>query len=246
MKYELMLAHQIRAAIDANWPLVFPVGVLEYHSEHCAVGVDGLLVLRAVELLEKEMDLVVFPPYFLGTASYVVEKPERNGTVSVDAEVVLALMKEIFAGLLRVGFRNIHVFIHHQTENFQDGMPTDLAMKLAARKVIFGHLLQERGEGWWGDNRMQDYYSRHEQGDNPFNWIRIHPLMDAAAQREFPIDHAGRQETSLMLSFCPEGVDMSRHSKKKWYAREAAQANTEYGERAKKMILDAMRAILRG
>ena len=44
MRYELMLPHQIRTAIDRNWPVVLPLGVLEYHGEHMAVGMDTLAV----------------------------------------------------------------------------------------------------------------------------------------------------------------------------------------------------------
>ena len=57
----------------------------------------------------------------------------------------------MFQGLLRIGFRNIHVVVHHQTENFAAGMPTDLAFKFAARQAIFAFLEKERGEGWWGE-----------------------------------------------------------------------------------------------
>ena len=32
MRYELMLPHQIRTAIDGHWPVVLPLGVLEYHA----------------------------------------------------------------------------------------------------------------------------------------------------------------------------------------------------------------------
>jgi creatinine amidohydrolase/Fe(II)-dependent formamide hydrolase-like protein len=32
VRYELMLPHQIRAAIDGNWPVVLTLGVLEYHG----------------------------------------------------------------------------------------------------------------------------------------------------------------------------------------------------------------------
>ena len=42
MRYELMLPHQIRTAIAGNWPVVLPLGVLEYHGEHMAVGMDTL------------------------------------------------------------------------------------------------------------------------------------------------------------------------------------------------------------
>jgi creatinine amidohydrolase len=246
MRYEMMFPKQIRKAIDENWPVTLAVGVLEYHSEHCVVGVDGILVVRALELLEQEIDMIMLPPYFLGTASHVVEKPERNGGISIDPEVVFQLMKQYFSGLLRVGFRNIHVFVHHQTENFVEGMPTDLAIKFAARKEIFAFLEKEWGENWWGDEAMQNYYDEHKGGSNPFNWIQVHPLMDVQTQEEFPVDHAGKQETSLMMAFCPEGVDMNLYSDRKWFAREARQASVDYGNRAKEMILRRMRKILLG
>ena len=44
MRYELMLPHQIRKAIKGNWPVALPLGVLEYHGEHLAVGLDTLVV----------------------------------------------------------------------------------------------------------------------------------------------------------------------------------------------------------
>ncbi|MCM8769647.1 MAG: creatininase family protein [Candidatus Omnitrophica bacterium] len=244
MKYELMFPDQIRQAIDENWPAVLPVGVLEYHSEHCVVGVDLLLVIRALEHLEKEMKLVIFPPFVYGAASYAVEPPERNGTINVSTKAIHLLAREIFIAFLRVGFRNIHVFIHHQSENFLAGMPTDLAMKLAAREAIFQLIEKELGEGWWGKETMANYYERHQSGTNPFNWIQFHPFMDEETQKMFPIDHAGRQETSLMMTFCPEGVDMKKWKQEKWYSRQAREASLEYGQSARERILETMRQVL--
>ena len=134
MRYELMLPREIRAAIDGNWPVVLAVGVLEYHGEHMAVGMDTLAVVRILEILETDANLVILPPFSYGAASYAVERPERTGTLHVDAEALMPLAKAMFTGLLRIGFRNIHLVIHHQTENFVAGMPTDLAFKLAARQ----------------------------------------------------------------------------------------------------------------
>jgi len=241
MRYELMFPQQLRQAIAENWPVALPVGVLEYHSEHLSLGVDTLLVVRALELLEQEMNLVLLPAYFYGAASYVVEPPEGNGSVQVEAEVIEPFAMSLFRSLLRIGFRNIHVFIHHQSENFAAGMPTDLAFRLASRQAIFEFLNKERGEGWWGDNAMASYYQEQARGSDPFSWIQVHPFMDAATQAQFPIDHAGKQETSLMLAFCPEGVDMGRLSLGKWYTREAPQASLEYGNAAKERILAGMR-----
>jgi creatinine amidohydrolase len=245
MRYEVMLPHQIRTAIEQNLPVVLPLGVLEYHGEHMAVGMDTLAVVRIVEIIEKELDLVMLPPFYYGAASYAVEGPEGKGTLHVGAETLFPFAQELFRGLLRIGFRNIHSFIHHQTENFAVGMPTDLAFKLAARHAIFAFLETERGEGWWGDAKMADYYQQQSAGEDPFNWIKVHPLMSAEMIRtQYPFDHAGKGETSLMLSLCPEAVDMSRFSDKTWYTASARKSSKELGDKGRDLILAEMRRVL--
>src|SRR4051812_11886132 len=124
MRYELMLPQDIRKAIKKGWPAVLALGVLEYHGEHLGVGMDTLAVVKMLDILEQEMDLVILPPFYYGAASYAVEPPEGNGSVHVAADRLLPFAEGLFGGLLRVGFRNIHFFIHHQTENFAAGMPT--------------------------------------------------------------------------------------------------------------------------
>ena len=221
MRYELMLPHQLCEAIDKNWPVILPLGVLEYHGEHLGLGMDTLAVIRILDRLEKEKPVVILPPFYYGAASYAVEAPERKGSVHVDSESIAPFAKSLFRGLLRVGFRNIHGFIHHQSENFTAGMPTDLAFKFAGRQAIFEILEKERGEGWWGNKSMADYYAQHAAGSDPFNWIKIHPLMTKEIIAQYPFDHAGIGETSLMMALCPEAVDMSRLNKEEWYSLSA-------------------------
>ncbi len=244
MRYELLFPHQLRRAIDRNTPVVLPLGVLEYHGEHLVNGVDTLVVVKALEILEKENDLVILPPFYYGASSYAVESPERNGSVHIEPQVLNPFAKSLFDNLLRIGFRNIHVFVHHQSENFTAGMPTDLSFKLAARQSTFAFLEKERGEGWWGKADSSDYYESHSQGDNPFNWIRIHPFMSGEVQRLHPIDHAGKLETALMMALCPEGADMNFFTGEKWYTRSAAEATPEYGEEVKEAVLAELRRIL--
>ena len=244
MRFELMLPHKIKTAIEKNWPVVLPLGVLEYHGEHLAVGMDTLAVVKTLEILEREMDIAILPPFYYGASSYVVEPPEGKGSLHVGAQVLFPLAQEMFTGLLRIGFRNIHFFIHHQTENFTVGMPTDLAFKFAARQAIFAFLEKERGEGWWGKAEMADYYARQKGGNDPFNWIKAHPLMTDETIRNYPFDHAGVGETSLMLALCPEAVDMERLSKETWYTQDAAGASIELGMKGRDLILAHMRNVL--
>jgi creatinine amidohydrolase/Fe(II)-dependent formamide hydrolase-like protein len=231
MRYELMRPHQIRQAIAANTAVVLPLGVLEYHGEHLPSGMDTLAVTHVLDRLEAEMDLVILPPFTYGAASYAVAPPEGTGTLHLDAGAFQPFAEALFTGLLRIGFRNITGLIHHQTENFAAGMPTDLAFRFA--------------EGWWGSAALADYYASHDAGTDPFNWIRIEPLMTPEITARYPFDHAGVGETSLMLALAPETVDMARLPENTgWYTASAAQASADLGEKGVALILDRLRGLL--
>lgn len=245
MKYEIMLPWQIRKAIDESWPVILSSGVLEYHAEHCCVGTDALIINRIVDELEKEIDMVVLPPLFYGVSSHAVAPPEKNGTVNISAEALHLFGRDIFRGLLRVGFRNMHVLCWHQSENFQEGMPTDLALKLAARESIFEFIEKEKGEGWWGNSNNNNFYSEHQKGINPFNWIRFHPLLSEEILKKYPADHAGKMETSMLMALSPEAVDMKFWTKKMWYAQPAKTSSAEYGRALKDAIKANLRKILK-
>lgn len=245
MRLETMLPHQVRAAIAANTPVVLPLGVIEYHGEHLGLGMDTLAVTRVLDRFEAERDLVILPAFYYGSASYAVEPPEGMGSLHVDSSALHPFGHALFTGLLRIGFRNIHCIIHHQSENFAVGMPTDLAFKFAARQAIFAFLEKTRGEGWWGKPEMGDYYAQQATGDDPFNWIKLHPLMSQAVTSQYPFDHAGIGETALMMALAPEAVDMARLSGETWYTRGAEKASAALGEKGVALILDHLREVIR-
>ena len=141
MRYDLLTPHHLRQAIAANTPLVMAIGVQEYHGEHLPLGVDLLAVTRCLDRLEAQAPdrLIILPAFAYGAASHAVAGP-KSGSLHVDAQTLLPMAQALFAALLKVGFRNIHGIIHHQTENFAQGMPTDLAFRLAARQAVFAHL----------------------------------------------------------------------------------------------------------
>jgi creatinine amidohydrolase len=240
MQFDRMRPGQIAEAAAAGLPVVLPIGVMEYHGEHLPAGVDLLIVTETLKRLGDR--IVTLPPFAYGAASLAVAGPGA-GTLHVDPAAFLPLAEALFAGLLATGFRNIHGVIHHQTENFAQGMPTDLTFRLAARNAIFRHLEATRGAGWWGKGEMSDYYARHAAGEDPFNWIRIHPLFPQGA--DFPFDHAGVGETALMLALAPETVDLGRATEGgHWYTATAGQATADLGERGVAIALTHMRDVL--
>ena len=241
MRFERMRPGQIRDAVAAGMPFVLPIGVQEYHGAHLPVGMDLLAVTEALDRLGDAV--VVLPPFAWGAASYAVAAPEGTGTVHVGAEAILPFAQALFTGLLRTGLRNIHGLIHHQTENFAQGMPTDLAFRLAARNAVFAHLEETRGRGWWGAPDSADYYAGHAAGDNPFNWIAVHPLMPPGCS--YPFDHAGQGETGLMLALAPDTVDMGAAATGgHWWAADAGAATAAKGEAGVALILAHLRSVL--
>ncbi|HLQ19413.1 MAG TPA: creatininase family protein [Tabrizicola sp.] len=234
--------HQLQEAIAANTPVVLPIGVLEYHGQHLPAGVDLLAVTEVLDRLGDQ--IIILPPFAYGAASHAVAGPEGTGTLHIDASAILPMAEALFTALLKAGFRNICGVVHHQTEGFDQGMPTDLAFRLGARNAIMRFLEATRGTGWWGDGNMQDYYARQADGEDPFNWIRIHPLFPKGAA--YPFDHAGKGETSLMQALAPSTVEMARAGDGgHWYTADADQASPELGERGVQIALAHLRKALR-
>ena len=91
---------------------------------------------------------------------------------------------------------------------------------------------------------MADYYARQSVGDDPFNWIKAHPLMRSSFMEGYPFDHAGLGETSLLMALLPKGVDTSRISDEKWYSRSAREASIDLGTKGRDRILEHLRKAL--
>lgn len=245
MQYLEMRPHQIREAIEKNTPVALPLGVVEYHGEHLPLGVDAFVAIEIIRRVEqRHPDLIVLPPFYYGCASFAVAKPEGNGTVHVDTRNLEPVAEDIFRCLLRVGFRNIHCFIAHQTEQFAQGMPTDLAFRMAARRVEFEYLDSKSGEGWWGTEEFANYY----KGENDvFSWIGVHPVRWSPEVRAaIPGDHAGKTETSEAMVICPQCVDMDRLDDTLWFCRPGREATPEFGERALQLASEDAERILYG
>jgi len=150
---------------------------------------------------------------------------------------------------IQAELRVLRAFYYYQLMDLFGGMPIATTSEVATRPratraETFAFIEKERGEGWWGKQGMADYYARHEAGDDPFNWIKGHPLMTPEIIAQYPFDHAGIGETSLMLSMHPEAVDMGRLDDTKWYAASAREATKELGDKGRRLIVEHLRRVL--
>jgi creatinine amidohydrolase/Fe(II)-dependent formamide hydrolase-like protein len=237
MKLHLMTGHDFTHAIQKRWPLFIPAGTIEYHGEHLPLGVDTLAAIKALDEVEKKINCVVAPPVWFGPSSFAVAGPEM-GTINVDTNQFEKQANDILHGFLENGFRQIFVVIHHQYEMGQM-MPEALAFKKASVSLIFRLLEKEHGKGWWGSEKMSNYYNNLQTNENPFNWIQVIPLMSPEIQKKMGYDHAGKLETSLMMASYPETVKMQYYNPDfPWYTKDAINATKEWGEETFRLIVE--------
>ena len=214
-----------------RWPILIPVGTMEYHSTHCPFGCDGLVAKGIADKIAERIDCVVYPPIWYGVASYAVAGPEKN-TVHVDCDTFEAYVYCILKSLFAAGFnRNIYFVIAHQTEDYN---PTELACMKAARKLIFEYLEETIGTGWWGDNKNKAFYETMTGGDNPWNWVRV---IAGGAARPVGVpsinigDHAGKYECSDLEYLFPGSIKLDRlKDSDDWFAETAVEMSAEQGK----------------
>ncbi len=227
---------EIEQAKRENWPVLLPVGTIEYHGHHCAYGTDTLVAMGMIQKVAEKRDVVVMPPIWYGVASYAVAGPDLH-TVDVSADAFENYMYCIFKSLLEGGFRKIFPLICHQTDGY---MPMTLACMKAAKKAIFEYTEEHNGRGWWGKNENGVFFDGDRVDDNPFDWIRVvRGLMPAdmatteEEQKMLDGDHAGIFETSQLKVLYPEAVKEERigDNTTEWYTKSAKDMSIELGEK---------------
>ncbi|MHB1683031.1 MAG: creatininase family protein [Bacilli bacterium] len=106
--------HQFSEVMDSGQvdTVLIPIGMLEAHGEHCALGTDTLIPREFVRRLEQLVgDRVVMAPEVPYGHSFALA-PFR-GTVDVTAEAFSNYVLSIGLQLLQQGFRRIVLFNGH-------------------------------------------------------------------------------------------------------------------------------------
>ncbi|WHH56829.1 creatininase family protein [Petroclostridium sp. X23] len=240
MQMEKMFPRELERAKKDRTPVVITIGTIEYHGPHCAFGCDTQIVTGLLRELEKERNIVVYPPIWYGVASYAVGGPETN-TVHVNADTFEDVVYNVLKSMLYGGFRNIYLMNHHQYE-YENLLPMTLACMKAAKKLTLEFLEDQMGIGWWGSNDNQEFYKKLESDDNPWNWIKVIPALSKEVQQQTGYDHAGKYESSILRVLYPECVKMERLSDSdEWFIQSAIEGSKELGEKMRDLALDYLR-----
>ncbi len=218
---------EVERAKAEQWPVLIPVGTMEYHSTICPYGCDTLVSIGIAEKIAEKIDCMVLPPIYYGVASYAVGGPETN-TIQVDCDTFEAYIYQVLKSLFLSGFhRNIYLIISHQTEDYN---PMTLACMKAARKLIFEYLDTTKGYGWWGKNENREFYQNMTEADNPWNWVQVLYGLADEVKAYTGADHAGKYECSLLEYLFPGSIKLERLcDTDDWFAQNAAEMSKETG-----------------
>lgn len=98
------------ASIDRGIPVVIPIGSVEVHGPHLPLGTDILTIYWVAVKASELEDAIVLPPIAYG---YAPESKHFPGTISISAETILGLLREICLEVYRNGFRKIVILNGH-------------------------------------------------------------------------------------------------------------------------------------
>ena len=164
---------------------VLPLGATEQHGPHLPTGVDTVLVdgvvRAALPQLPAELPVLVLPTQAVGLSP---EHARFPGTLTLSSQTLIALWREIGAGVARTGIRKLVLFNAHGGHVG--------AMDIVARELRAEHDLIVYSSSWYS----------LPLGD------AVNGLFPAEEHR-FGV-HAGAIETSMMLALAPQSVDMGQ------------------------------------
>lgn len=232
---------------EERLPILIPVGTMEYHSSICPYGCDTLVATGLCDRLAERMDALLLPPIYYGVASYAVAGPE-SGSIHVDCDTFEANVYCILKSLFRAGLNhNIYMVICHQTEDLN---PMELACRKAARKLVFEHLEETAGYGWWGRRENAGFYDQMSAEDNPWNWVRFITgrgmMPRTIAKYGGAGDHAGKYECSTLEYLYPGSIKLDRLGEADdWFTDTAKDMDIEMGRHLVEEYLDSFEAQIR-
>ena len=172
------------AALDAaSTVAVLPLGATEQHGPHLPLGVDTVLadgiVAASLPLLPADLPVLFLPTQQIGLSP---EHARFAGTLTLSAETVIRMWKEIGAGVARAGVKKLVLFNAHGGHVG--------AMDIVARELRAEHGLIVYSVSWF-NLPLGDAGAQFGSGEHRFGV------------------HAGDIETSMMLALAPQQVRMA-------------------------------------
>jgi len=119
MRYEEMLPHEFDQAMSQAPVAFVPIGTLEYHGPHLAIGNDALKAQGILERACARTGGVLVPPLYWGIGGGHKGYPT---SIIVRDHVLAELLADVLDGLYRVGFRVVVLLTGHYLQEQVDAV----------------------------------------------------------------------------------------------------------------------------
>ncbi len=190
--YTELLPHEFRRRLAEKPVAYLPLGTLEWHGEHLPLGADAIQSDGLMTVCAQQLGGIVMPPIYLGPDQAV---PAEGGKMLYGMDFFQQpLPHQQLPGScywVSPGFFRTLV----------DAILVQL--KRAGFRAVFAD-----GHGPSRDSWVQDIPEREKR----FGLRLFGVTADIQEAWKSQIDHAGRNETSLMMHYRPELVDLSQLS----------------------------------
>ncbi|WP_232666272.1 creatininase family protein [Pseudonocardia sp. TRM90224] len=123
--------------LDRHGEVIVPIGSTEVHGPHLPLGTDGYEAIDYAEGIAERAELLVAPPIWYGDAAHHMHKP---GTISLQPETVVAVLKDVYRSLAHHGFRAIITFNGHRIANLPVISIASRAVKKEHPNVAFASI----------------------------------------------------------------------------------------------------------
>ena len=205
VRYEEMLPHEIVAARKRKPVAYLPLGILEWHGEHCAVGLDGVKAHELCIRAAQRGGGVCMPVQFWG------EDRESNvHDKNFDPRGRLADAMGLPHGFMADGHMNGYLVSYRQLL-----MHMLYQIKSLGFRVIF--MLYGHYPLVYDAKPVAEQFNRENPDLRVYAGMEADPIADAlpAGEREQYLrpehdKHAGKWETSILKELRPELVDLAR------------------------------------
>ena len=180
-----LTTHELKT-ISAQKPLIIiPIGTIEWHSDHLPLGVDCLLSQATCDEISALTGCVVAPLISCGISRNLAPHKGYFGTIdTISINTLENLLVELGEGYAEMGFKVAALITGHgESEHFR-AINTAISRSTAIKIVLLS---------------AED-----------FTRDKIQKLADVEQTWPFATDHAAEWETSMMLHYYPELVDMGK------------------------------------
>jgi creatinine amidohydrolase len=130
VRLELLRPSEIRAALDENSTVYFPLGTIEWHCFHLPVGLDALTAQGVCERAARDHGGLVYPVLYFGTGGGHGNYPWT--VMMPEATHIRALLEFALQRMEQLGVRRVVLFAGHFAPEQLD-MISDIARTWNAR-----------------------------------------------------------------------------------------------------------------